>query len=154
MALPDRFWAKVRVTPGCWEWLGATMNGYGVIGVRQPRRTMLAHRVSWELHVGPVPKGLCVLHTCDAPGCTNPAHLFLGTRTDNAYDKVHKGRQSKGVKTGTAKLTEPQVRWIRKVRPYFASGRQHSRIVAPLLGVSETTIYTATNGRSWRHVQS
>jgi len=56
------------------------------------RKVNGAHRVSWELHHGPILKNLCVLHTCDIPACVNPNHLFLGTKWDNIHDAMKKGR--------------------------------------------------------------
>lgn len=100
-----RFWRYVsNATPSeCWEWTGTrsttrkAKTGYGCIGVREPgvNGTMQhrgAHRVSWVLHYGEIPEGLCVLHRCDNPGCVNPEHLYLGTQRDNMADKVAKGR--------------------------------------------------------------
>jgi hypothetical protein len=55
----------------------------------QPR---LAHRMSWEMHFGPIPEGMLVLHHCDVRRCVRPDHLFLGTARDNTRDMIAKGR--------------------------------------------------------------
>jgi hypothetical protein len=67
--------------------------------VRWEGRTRGAHRVAWTLTYGPIPKNLCVLHHCDNKPCCNPAHLFLGTKVDNARDMIVKGRQWQQLKT-------------------------------------------------------
>jgi hypothetical protein len=90
-----RFWAKVKKTDGCWQWTGAaTPDGYGFLAraINGERHPLRAHRFSWELHRGPVPEGLWVLHRCDNPRCVNPDHLFLGDRTANMRDCAAKGR--------------------------------------------------------------
>ena len=77
---------------GCWIWAGSVCGrGYGTIKdkFRAMRR---ASRVSWELHVGEIPNGMCVLHKCDTPVCVNPDHLFVGTNKDNSDDMCRKGR--------------------------------------------------------------
>jgi len=66
-----------RVGVGCWFWTAATnRNGYGVIGVAGGR-TGLAHRVAYELLVGPIPSGLEADHLCRTPACCNPQHVEL-----------------------------------------------------------------------------
>ncbi len=76
---------------GCWLWTaGMRLNGYGQVKIR--RVNQLAHRVSYQVHVGPMPEGMCVCHKCDVPCCVNPDHLFLGTQADNMRDRDRKGR--------------------------------------------------------------
>lgn len=99
MSLAERFAGKFAPEPntGCWLWTASVnRKGYGRIGVGDA--AALAHRVSWELHRGPIPGGLCVLHKCDVPACVNPDHLFLGTVPDNTADCIAKGRFTAGIR--------------------------------------------------------
>lgn len=88
----QRFMSRVspEALTGCWLWTGAMQHGYGKI--RVVMKDVRAHRASWEIHNGPIPDGMCVLHKCDTPLCVNPAHLFLGTQQENIADKQSKGR--------------------------------------------------------------
>jgi len=91
--LIDRFnekWTPVTES-GCWLWTDYLVSGkYGHLTVNY--KTLAAHRVSYELHVGEIPEGLCVCHRCDVPFCVNPDHLFLGTHKDNTQDMLKKNR--------------------------------------------------------------
>lgn len=79
----ERFDRKVAVAEnGCWDWVGTLSQGYGRFYVGA-RRTVMAHRWSYERHVGPVPDGLVLDHLCRNTRCVNPAHLEAVTQRVN-----------------------------------------------------------------------
>ena len=141
-SLEERFWSRVAVVEdGGWEWAGPTNPfGYGNIGV--DGQVCNAHRVSWELHYGPIPEGMWGLHHCDNPPCVRPTHLYsvgvthlntnflfegvlpqlqnhpqlrksyLGNQSDNERDKVRRGRHHNANKAHCQKATNS----LRKIR--------------------------------------
>lgn len=81
--LAERFWPKVEKTATCWLWRGALSTwGYGRIKGND-RRILQAHRVAYELAVGPIQDGLDLDHLCRVRACVNPAHLEPVTRRVN-----------------------------------------------------------------------
>jgi hypothetical protein len=145
--LIERFWAKVKKSPDCWEWTGSrNPKGYGHIS-DDKCRIRGAHRVSWEIHFGPIPDALHVLHNCDNPSCVRPDHLFLGTNLDNVRDRGQKGREGdhQGENNGRAKLIEDDVRRIR-------SDRRALREIAREYGVSFALIDQIKRRKIWGHV--
>jgi hypothetical protein len=93
LSLLDKLLNKIVINQytGCWEWQASINNiGYGLI--RDGKKMRTAHRASYEEHVGTIPHGMCVCHTCDNPKCINPSHLWLGTRKQNTQDMISKGR--------------------------------------------------------------
>lgn len=87
----ERFFLLVQYSDDCWNWTGyKTEKGYGKFGINY--RAHLAHRLSYEYFIEPIPKGLFVCHHCDNPSCVNPFHLFVGTNRDNMIDMYAKGR--------------------------------------------------------------
>ncbi len=93
----DRFFEKIEKTSSCWIWKGGkNEKGYGTFFVQSYKACVKAHRFSYEILIGKIPSGMCVLHRCDTPSCVNPDHLFIGTQQDNLADMRAKGRARQG----------------------------------------------------------
>lgn len=144
-----QFWSKVSCGQQCWTWIGCLhKQGYGLMNVNG--KTMKAHRVSYELHLGPIPAGMCVLHQCDNTSCVAPAHLSIGTQADNIRDMVAKGRNRSGNPVGDtnpmARLTWPEVRRIRRLKAEGVPQAQICRAV----GVSPMTVSRIVRNLAWK----
>lgn len=88
-----RFLAKVEKTDGCWNWTaGRDHSGKGYGSFHYGGKVVGAHQFSFELHHGPIPVGLCVLHSCDNKICVRPDHLHSGTHKKNMEEAVQRGR--------------------------------------------------------------
>jgi hypothetical protein len=154
-----RFKASYQPEPnsGCWIWLGCTRGSHGYGGIKVNGRTIPAHRYPWELHRGPIPVGLFVLHRCDNPARVNPDHLFLGTHQDNEDDKVRKGRQAcgdrlaraqdenrpRGTRVGTSKLTPQEILEIKR-------SALSQKNLGAMYEVSQPAIWAIKTGKTWR----
>lgn len=136
---------------GCILWKGSKLpKGYGCIGGGKGRGILRASRVSYEIHKGPIPEGLHVLHTCDNPPCVNPEHLYVGTQLDNSKDAMKRNRlrPSPGEKNGFSKLTNKDVFKIRKL---YKEGMKPKEIVK-LFNVGKPCIESIVYKRSWKHL--
>jgi hypothetical protein len=144
----DRFWAKVAFTANpdrCWDWQAAkSTNGYGFF---KSDKLKHSHRVAYELTYGKIDGNLLVCHSCDNRLCCNPAHLFLGTTQQNTQDKVNKGRQAKGEKIASHKLTADQIQYI---RTRFATGIYSKRQIAQEMKVGVENIRRIVKNKSWQ----
>ena len=145
-----RFWSKVTRSDGCWEWQAyRDARGYGKFGVGMG--CYLAHRLSHFIATGTDPGRLHVCHRCDNPPCVNPDHLFLGTARDNSHDREAKGRgnQPRGLANGRAKLSDDDVRGIRRM---IRQGFTH-RATADEFGVSESYVSNIISGIRRQYVE-
>lgn len=110
-AVEERFWSKVDRSGGpdaCWLWTGAPIDGYGTFTVSTgvSRR---AHRVAYELQVGPIPAGLEIDHLCRVKLCVNVKHLEAVTHAEN----------------------------LRRAAPYRVGSTKPPRVKPPLVKVSK-----------------
>jgi hypothetical protein len=119
--LAERFHAGYAVTEaGCWQWKRSlNSRGYGLISERGV--VLLAHRVSYELQVGPIAEGLQVDHLCRNKACVNPAHLEPVTCAENASRrpdayKTHCLRGHEMTPENTMVKARPNGRTIRNCR--------------------------------------
>lgn len=151
--IAQRFEAKVSPCPitGCHWFSGAVDgNGYGHISKGPVGAGFLkAHRVSYEIHVGPIPPGLLVCHSCDnGPlGCVNPDHLFAATHLENMADMRRKGRSVRGAVNGMSKLTDDAVREILRLK-----GVVLQRELAARFCTTQGNISGIQAGKRWAHV--
>ncbi len=145
-----RFWDRVgnKTQSGCILWIGVLdEEGYGRFSLGAGKHAR-ASRFAYELFRDAIPHGLLVLHTCDNPSCVNPAHLFLGTDLDNSNDKVAKGRHCRGESRPASKITEDDVRTIRR---RYNNG-ELQRIIAKDFGLSQRNVSDIARGIAWKHV--
>jgi hypothetical protein len=113
-------------------------------------RFKLAHRLSYEIHKGPIPPTANVVrHSCDTPLCVNPNHLYAGTQADNLADMDAKGRRRTGSRVGAmngrAVVTPDDVHKIRQSDESYAK-------LAKTFGVSRGTIASIVKRRNWSHL--
>lgn len=98
MNLQDRFDAKwvLALDTGCWEWIGARLpTGYGRFRVSVPvRRLVPAHRLAYELYIGPVTEGKVLDHLCRNRRCVNPWHLEPVTNRENLLRGVSQSAEN------------------------------------------------------------
>lgn len=133
---------------GCHPWLGARRGlGYGHFTMRG--RSYKAHRVAWAIaNNHPIPdSSVPVLHSCDNRICCNPAHLRLGTLSENYADMIERGRfqPKRGESHYRSKLTAADVRQIRR-------STCSQSALASKYGINQSEISRIRNGLSWRSV--
>lgn len=133
----------------CLVWVGSRdRDGYGrTRNSGGPSRRV--HRIAWELAHGTIPDGLIVRHRCDNPPCINVDHLELGTTADNNRDRHIRGRDVRGHRQHSSKLTPDDVRVI---RARLHTGETCTPIARDY-GVRPWTIQGIRDGRTWGWLQ-
>lgn len=158
--LRERLERRVVKDPesGCWLWQGRFHSGrrwakgaYGVLSIptgKRGARPEAAHRVAYQIYVGPIPEGLWVLHRCDNTRCCNPEHLYAGSREDNVSDCVTRGRNyiPSGELNGNAKLNKNDASVIRRMAWLFRLPRKQ---IATEYGISSSHANRIIRGLQW-----
>jgi HNH endonuclease len=142
------FFNHIKKTSHCWIWTGGLHgNGYGRCKLGEKR--IYAHRASWIIHKGLIPKGLFVLHDCrplpDNRACVNFDHLWLGTHKENLADMAAKGNSTRGEKSHLAKLKTPEVIEIRRLLNLHAD----RKMIMKKFNISYQTVCDLKARRSW-----
>lgn len=131
---------RYEVVNGCWEYTGPlNTSGYPNTGANRK-----GHRLSYEHHIGPIPEGMLVCHSCGNRKCINPDHLYAGTAKQNYADRRKHGTQPclKGDKNGNAKLTQVQAIAIK-------ASDAPLKETAECFNVSMSTVSSIRTGRTW-----
>jgi hypothetical protein len=132
-----RFWGKVDTAGDCWNWMADRhKRGYGLFHVGRfggKRRVSVAHRVAWEMLVGPIPSGLVLDHLCRNTSCVNPDHLEPVSQRENVLrgavtaPRTRRTTCAKGLHSMSDALVDPRTGW-RECRPCaLASARERYR---------------------------
>jgi len=121
------------------------VENYPKISIKGRNKTIV--RYLWENKNGTIQKGLVLRHTCDDYRCINLDHILIGTPADNIQDEIDRGRLARGERSGTAKLTNEQVKKI------LLDKTSSNISLAKEYGVSHDTIYLIRSGRQWRHIE-
>lgn len=146
----ERFHQKyIKQDDGCWLWTGNTrVNAKGMVYGRHHAegKSINAHRFSWQLANGPIPKDAFICHRCDVPLCVNPEHLFCSDHQGNMDDMKQKGRTDNRrgqAKWWRAKLTNEQAEEIR------ADNTLSQSKIGEKYGISQTTVGRIKRGESY-----
>ncbi len=138
----ERFWNKVdkQGPDDCWEWQGYCLKGHGRL--QYDDCVQYAHRVSWQLNIGPIPDGKCVLHKCNNRPCVNPDHLYIGDYRDNAIDRSRAGTNPK------MKMNEGDVRLLRDL---YSDG-WHYKPLMWLFDLAESSVHRIISRTTYKWV--
>lgn len=154
----ERFAAKFAKAGAdeCWLWTGNTNpQGRGIFYFDSTRKGMSAPRAALLLLGVPLAPHELACHTCDNPLCVNPAHLYVGSYSDNLNDAYARGQNTreshsmKGIEHPQAKLNEDLVRAI---RDEYARGGVTMLDLSQQFSVGTSTIHRIVHRRSWAHI--
>ena len=151
----ERFGKFVRIPKDetqCWPWSGGkNSKGYGYFW--DGKRLVRAHRFMWEFSDNSKLKlGQLVIHSCDNRGCVNPAHLRVGTASDNMQDMVKRGRHYMHHRMVGPNGRTLVVSDVKAIRHLLTTTKMLHREIAEWFGVHRSTISELSRGEIWKIV--
>ena len=157
LSIEERFWMYVNKgdTKECWEWTGSLdSKGYGQLyngGGAANRKSIRAHRFSYQVFFGFLPSGLYVCHKCDNRKCVNPHHLFLGTAKDNTQDMFNKGRSyDRGGENNNRNILSGDD--VMKIKELLLTKSESISSIANKFGVGYSVIWYIAAGKTWKNI--
>lgn len=157
----DWLMSRAKLIGDCMIWAKAKNNkGYGVFGLKNPKKNYLAHRAIYFLLNGEIGKKE-IMHKCDNPACINPNHLICGTHKENMQDMTRKKRNNptmhgrRGEAHYRAKLKESDIIEIKNILKRNDSFKQRNplrishKAIGNNYGVCESEITNIKAGRIW-----
>ncbi len=144
----EDFYKNAKFNNDCLEWQKYTnRHGYGYVALNGKNWSI--HRLSYYFTYGEIPKGKWILHKCDNRKCIKPEHLYLGDNKQNVKDRMMRGRSAKGENNGQSKLTETQVRSIKRL----LSKKWTQCSIAERFGVHQSTIFSIKHNEYWKDIK-
>ena len=140
-------WCK-PVRGGCWQWQGSLHND-GYAAWNTGGKQVKAHRASYLLNKGAIPRKRFVVHTCGNKACVNPAHLALVDHKGLYQHNLKHDHVARGERNGFATLTAKKVRRIRRLAE---SGKYSHRQIGNIVGCHQTSVTRIVNRTYWAHV--
>lgn len=142
----EKLASSVRKDGDCLVWKTGTKKTYPAFW--WDGQTEDAHRASYRMNKGEIPKGYVVMHSCDNMRCVNPNHLTASTYGANLKDAYNKGHASKkGERHHLAKLTEKQVLEIHSLKT-----KMKRMDIARKFNTTHQNISRILSGKRWGHL--
>lgn len=151
LSLKDRVvkgMGEKNLKTGCIHWtMYRNPDGYGQFGFMGKK--VFAHRSSFEVFNGEIPKDGIVRHCCDNPSCVNPEHLVVGDSWDNVQDCLSRGRFQMGWKHWNTRFTDSDIMMIREL---YGTKEMNLKQIGERFGVSFQTISRIVRRDLWKHI--
>lgn len=117
--------------------------------VKHQAKMWRLNRLIFTYVYGKIPEGKVIGHSCNNKGCINPSHLYLTTAPENSTQAKKDKLYKQGVDSGRAKLTEEQVKEIR--RSYYEDSLSQDKL-AISFDLSQSTVSAIVRNKTYKHI--